>query len=149
MVWVIASSKSSTASSLYHHGCKTAAPTHLQRQAEVLHHAAHDHALQRVLLAKVRAIRLDDVEELGDDCRNAAEEAGPRRALRQLGYTYWVHKGHMTRPVHGGTCRREDQIHEALRVKQSHVLGHGGQREEASFEGANGEATSAQGARWS
>ena len=41
----------------------------------------HDLDLLRVLLAEVRALRPDDVEELEADGRDAAEVAGPELAL--------------------------------------------------------------------
>ena len=58
--------------------------------AQVGHHAADDGELLKVLLAEHRDVGLDDVEELGDDGRDALEMSGPElpaqdaRQLRHL-----------------------------------------------------------------
>lgn len=41
-------------------------------------------------MAEVRAIRLNDVQELGDHCCHTSEEPRSRTALRQVVKTHWV-----------------------------------------------------------
>src|SRR5262245_5491103 len=53
----------------------------LEVEIEVANHPPQDCGLLRVLLAEVRALRADDVEQLQANGRDAAEVSGPRGAL--------------------------------------------------------------------
>ncbi len=57
----------------------------LRRDRQVARHLADDHHLLGVLLAEVGVVRPDQVEQDGDDRRDAIEMAGPRGALERPG----------------------------------------------------------------
>ena len=56
----------------------------LRRKGQVAGHLADDHDLLGVLLAEVRALRADQVEQDRDDGRDAIEVTGSCRSLERL-----------------------------------------------------------------
>src|SRR5690606_8047664 len=57
----------------------------VEPEVEVAHHLPNHGELLEVLFAEVGAVRLDDVEELGDDGGDAAEVAGAEGAAQAVG----------------------------------------------------------------
>ena len=63
----------------------------LDGEVEIAHHLPQHGELRRVLLSEVGAIRLHDVEELGDHGRDADEVAGTRNTIQPIGDGPWIH----------------------------------------------------------
>ena len=84
----------------------------LERDVEVADEPADHRDLLRVLLAEVRALGPDDVEELEADGRDAAEVPGPRFALRAG--LLRLDPGREAVGIELGCVRREDDVDAVL-----------------------------------
>ena len=81
-------------------------------KVEVAGHGAEDGDLGGVLLAEEGAVRLEDVEELGDDGADAAEVAGAGLAVEAVAQVAWIDESaQAARGVHLRGHRSEDQVY--------------------------------------
>ena len=81
---------------------------------EVADELLHDSDLLRVLLAEPRDLRADEVEQLQADGRDAAEVAGPVRALEPVRRARRLDPRREPVRVHLGGGRREDDVDAVL-----------------------------------
>ena len=80
------------------------------RHIEVGNHPPDDRQLLRVLLAEIRHVGLNDVEQLQHHGRDAVEMAGPVSPAQVIGQSADVHRAAQRARIHLGDRRREHEV---------------------------------------
>lgn len=100
------------------------------RVAQIPHHLFDDGHLLGVFLAEVRFLRLDGVEQFGDDGRHPTEVAGAHGPFEELGQLFDLHPGLEAGGIHLFLRGRPDDIGALVaefRQVAFHIAGVGGQ----------------------
>ena len=82
----------------------------LDRQVELLHHAAHELQLLAVLLAEHGVVGLHQIEELQHDRAYAVEKARTERAVELVADRRRLHAVDLRRRIHVVLVRREQYV---------------------------------------
>src|SRR2546423_1528232 len=82
----------------------------LDRNIQISYHAADDRHLCSILLSKKGSIRLDDVKQFRDHCRDTAKMSGPGAAIELVTQSLDRNPGHRARGIHLFDTWSEQQV---------------------------------------